>query len=72
MAESTMTSTGQTTVPPEVRAALRAEPGTRLAWHVMPDGDVIVRAKTLSILDLAGSVKVGEHVGIKDMNPWDG
>ncbi|APA86818.1 type II toxin-antitoxin system PrlF family antitoxin [Paraburkholderia sprentiae WSM5005] len=72
MPESTMTSKGQTTVPAEVRAALRAEPGTRLAWHVMPDGDVIVRAKTLSILDLAGSVNVGEHVGIKDMNPWKG
>lgn len=70
MAKSTMTSKGQTTVPAEVRAALRAKPGTRLEWHVTPDGDVIVRAKTLSILDLAGSVKTGKHVDVEDMNPW--
>ncbi|EUC12645.1 UNVERIFIED_ORG: AbrB family transcriptional regulator [Burkholderia sp. CF145] len=69
MAESTLTSRGQTTVPAEMRAALHAEPGTRLEWHVMPDSDVIVRAKTLSILNLAGSVKVDKHVDIEDMNP---
>jgi antitoxin PrlF len=70
MAQSTMTSKGQTTVPAEVRAALHAEPGTRLEWHVTPDGDVIVRAKTLSVLDLAGSVKTKRHVDVEDMNPW--
>ncbi|WP_082845647.1 AbrB/MazE/SpoVT family DNA-binding domain-containing protein [Paraburkholderia caribensis] len=70
MAKSTVTSKGQTTVPPEVRAALRAGPGTRLEWHVTPDGDVIVRAKTLSILDLAGSVKTDRHADVEDMNPW--
>lgn len=70
MAESTVTSKGQTTVPAEVRAALHAEPGTRLEWHVMPDGDVIVRAKNLSILDLAGAVKTKKHVDVEDMNPW--
>ncbi|MGF6787367.1 AbrB/MazE/SpoVT family DNA-binding domain-containing protein [Paraburkholderia sp. 35.1] len=68
MAESTVTSKGQTTVPAEVRAALKAKPGTRLRWHVTPDGDVIVRAKSLSILDLAGSVKADRHVDIEDMN----
>lgn len=70
MAGSTISSKGQTTVPAEVRAALHAEPGTRLAWHVTPDGDVIVRAKTSSILDLAGSVKTNKHVDVEAMNPW--
>jgi antitoxin PrlF len=70
MAESTVTSKGQTTVPAEVRAALHAEPGTHLEWHVTPDGDVIVRAKSRSILELAGSVKADKHVDIEDMNPW--
>lgn len=72
MAKSTVASKGQTTVPAEVRAALHAKPGTRLEWHVTPDGDVIARAKTLSILDLAGSVKTDKDVDIKDMNPWRG
>lgn len=70
MPASTLRSTGQTTVPREVRAALGAEPGTRLEWHVMPDGDVMVRAKNLSILNLAGSVKTDKHVDIENMNPW--
>jgi antitoxin PrlF len=70
MARSTLTSKRRTTIPVEVRAALHAEAGTRLEWHVTPEGDVIVRAKTLSILDLAGSVEAGRHVDVEDMNPW--
>ncbi len=57
MAESTITAKGQTTVPAEVRERIKAVPGTRLVWHVMPDGSVIVRAKTQSILDLAGMLE---------------
>ena len=57
MAESTITAKGQTTVPLQVRESIGATPGTRLVWHVMPDGSLIVRAKTRSILDLAGRLK---------------
>ena len=57
MAESTITAKGQTTVPREVREKLGAGPGTRLEWHVLPDGSLVVRAKTRSILDMAGSLK---------------
>jgi AbrB family looped-hinge helix DNA binding protein len=72
MAESTVTAKGQTTVPARVREQLGAAPGTRLVWHVMRDGTVIVRAKTKSILDLAGLLKApkGKRVAIEDMNPW--
>lgn len=72
MSESTITAKGQTTVPREVREKLGAGPGTKLMWHVMPDGSLIVRAKTLSILDLAGSLKApkGKRVSIEDMNAW--
>ena len=72
MIESTITSKGQTTVPAEVRQQIGAAPGTRLVWHVMPDGSIVVRAKTRSILDLAGAFKPprGKHVSIEDMNPW--
>jgi antitoxin PrlF len=72
MAESTITSKGQTTVPAQIRQQIGAESGTRLVWHVMPDGSIIVRAKTRSILDLAGTLKApkGKRVAIEDMNPW--
>ncbi len=72
MAESTITAKGQTTVPAQVREQIGAVPGTRLVWHVMPDGSVIVRAKTESILDLAGILKPpkGKHVPVEAMNAW--
>jgi AbrB family looped-hinge helix DNA binding protein len=72
MTESTITSKGQTTVPADIRALVHAKPGTRLVWSVMPDGTIIVRAKTKSILDMAGMLKApkGKHVSVNDMNPW--
>ena len=38
----------------------------------MPDGTVIVRAKTQSLLDLAGALKApkGKKVRIEEMNAW--
>jgi antitoxin PrlF len=72
MSESTVTAKGQTTVPAEVRALVHATPGTRLIWSVMPDGTIIVRAKSKSILDMAGMLKApkGKRVAIEEMNPW--
>jgi AbrB family looped-hinge helix DNA binding protein len=72
MPESTVTAKGQTTVPVQVRELLGAKPGARLVWHAMPNGVVIVRAKTRSVLDLAGLLKrpKGKPVAIEDMNAW--
>ena len=72
MTESTVTAKGQTTVPRQIRDSIGATPGTRLVWHVMPDGALIVRAKSKSVLDLAGSLKAPKRkrVAIEDMNPW--
>jgi AbrB family looped-hinge helix DNA binding protein len=72
MAESTLTAKGQTTVPAEIRNRLGAAPGTRLVWHVMPDGSVIIRAKSKSILELAGSLKKPgrKRVPVSKMNAW--
>ena len=72
MPESNITAKGQTTVPLQIRERIGATLGTRLAWHVMPDGSLIVRAKTRSILGLAGSLKApkGKRVALKDMNAW--
>ena len=73
MSESTLTAKGQTTVPAEVRALINAGPGTRLVWTVAPDGSILVRAKTKSILDMAGMLKAPKGrkpVKVEDMNPW--
>lgn len=72
MSESTITIKGQTTVPQPIRDALHTQPGTRLQWTLMPDGTIIVRAKTKSLLDLAGMLKAptGKKVRIEDMNAW--
>lgn len=72
MSESTITAKGQTTVPRQVREQIGAGPGTRLVWHVMPGGALIVRAKTHSLLDLAGARKSQRKkpVSIDEMNPW--
>ncbi|MFO1341045.1 MAG: type II toxin-antitoxin system PrlF family antitoxin [Burkholderiaceae bacterium] len=72
MAESTITAKGQTTVPADIRALVQAKPGTRLVWSVMPDGTILVRAKSGSVLDMAGMLKApkGKRVGVTDMNPW--
>lgn len=72
MTESTITAKGQTTVPADVRALVHAEPGTRLVWSVMPDGTIIVRAKSKSVMDLAGMLKApkGKRVTIDGMNAW--
>lgn len=72
MAESTITEKGQTTVPANIRAQVHARPGTKLVWSVMPDGTIIVRAKSRSILDMAGMLPAPrrKRVGVDDMNPW--
>ena len=72
MSESTITAKGQTTVPRQVRERIGAGPGTRLVWHVTPDGALIVRAKTHSVLELAGSLKSpkGKRLAIEAMNAW--
>jgi antitoxin PrlF len=72
MAESTITAKGQTTVPADVRTLVDAKPGTKLVWSVTPDGTIIVRAKTKSILAMAGMLKApkGKRVALEDMNAW--
>jgi AbrB family looped-hinge helix DNA binding protein len=72
MAESTLTSKGQTTVPADIRAFVNAQPGTRLVWSAMPDGTIIVRAKTRSLRDMAGMLEApkGRRVNVEQMNPW--
>jgi antitoxin PrlF len=71
MAESRLTTRGRTTVPARVRKALGLTPGTRLVWHVMPEGEVLIRAKSKSLLELAGTAESPvKGVTIEDMKAW--
>lgn len=43
LAVAKITAKGQTTIPQEVRAALKVAPGDLIAWEVGPDGTATVR-----------------------------
>lgn len=52
--EAKITRTGQVTIPKPVREKLGIRPGDRVVLTVTPDGAIILRVKSGSILDLAG------------------
>ena len=52
--DATLTSKGQTTIPKEIRDSLGLQPGDRMIFTLMPDGTVVLRVKTKSVMDLAG------------------
>ena len=56
MPQSTLTDKGQTTVPVEIRTALKMKPRGQLDWSLQPDGTVIVRPQP-SALDVFGTLK---------------
>ena len=51
---ATLTSKGQTTIPKEIRDSLGMKPGDRMTFTLMPDGTVVMRVKTKSLIDRAG------------------
>ncbi|HEV2393511.1 MAG TPA: type II toxin-antitoxin system PrlF family antitoxin [Verrucomicrobiae bacterium] len=56
MVTSTLTDKGQTTVPQEIRDALKVKPRQRLTWSLREDGSAIVRPQR-SALELFGSLR---------------
>jgi antitoxin PrlF len=54
--DSTLTSKGQTTIPKQIRDSLGMKAGDRMTFTLMPDGIVLMRVKTKSVLKLAGSL----------------
>jgi antitoxin PrlF len=56
MSTSTLTDKGQTTVPREIREALKVKPRQRLTWSLRKDGAVVVRPQP-SALTLFGRLK---------------
>jgi AbrB family looped-hinge helix DNA binding protein len=64
MATSTMTSKGQTTVPKDIRDAMKLKPGDEVHWSI-ESGRAIMRAKNRTAKDLAGFLhRPGQKVAI--------
>ena len=55
--DATLTSKGQTTIPKEIRDSLGLQPGDRMIFTLMPNGTVVLRVKTKSVMDLAGLLR---------------
>ncbi len=70
MSEATLTSKGQITIPADIRQSMDLRPKDRLTFTPMPDGTVVMRAKTKSLLSLKGMLKPlpGTSVSISDMS----
>ena len=66
MAQSTITSKNQTTVPRDIRRKLGAGPGDVLHWEV-EDGQARVRPAALSFLRRRGTVAVGRGSTVADV-----
>lgn len=66
MAQSTITSKNQTTVPREVREKLGAAPGDVLHWEVRK-GEARVRPAAVAFLERKGWVRVGRGSTVDDV-----
>ena len=54
MAESTITSKGQTTIPGAIRRHLKLKPGDRVEFVVEPNGKVVLVPVTIDVTELKG------------------
>lgn len=70
MSEATLTSKGQITIPADIRRSLALNPKDRLTFTLMPDGTVVMRAKSKSLQSLKGMLKppAGTSVSTADMS----
>ena len=73
MAESTLTSKGQITIPKVVRERLHLEPGDRVYFDVQDDGSVSLVTRKYPVESLFGllknNVKLKRPIAIDEMNP---
>ena len=73
MAESTVTSKGQITIPKAVRERLHLEPGDKVYFDVHDDGTVSMMTRKHPVESLFGllktNVKLKRPISIEEMNP---
>ena len=64
-----LTSQGQTSIPAEMRKALRIEPGTELAWTIAGGHLVAKPVRATTLKDLQSAIQPsGLHLSIEDMD----
>jgi len=73
MAESTVTSKGQITIPKVVREALHLEIGDKVYFDVKADGTVVLMARNEPVESLFGLLKskarLRKPLTVEEMNP---
>jgi antitoxin PrlF len=73
MAESTLTSKGQITIPKVVREALNLEVGDKVYFDVKGDGTVVLKARNEPVESLFGLLKskarLRRPLSVEEMNP---
>ena len=70
MAESTVTSKGQITIPKVVREVLHLDVGDTVYFDLRPDGTVVLMARNAPVESLFGLLKrTGTPISIDEMNP---
>lgn len=73
MAESTLTSKGQITIPKVVRERLHLEPGDTVYFDIHDDGSVSMLTRKHSLESLVGllkgKVRLKRPITIDEMNP---
>jgi antitoxin PrlF len=69
-----VTAKGQTTIPQDVRNALKVTPGDLIAWEVGPDGKATVRRVQAIDLEYLHAVEgtLGEWAGAADEEAYRG
>lgn len=69
--DATLTSKGQTTIPKNIRDSLSMKTGDRMTFTLMPDFTVVMRVKSKSIIELAGTLhqKGRKALPIEQLSP---
>jgi AbrB family looped-hinge helix DNA binding protein len=69
MTTAAVTSKGQITIPIEVRVKLGIKPGDRVLFLENEKGEVVLKPKTGSLMDVRGMLKwTGKPATIEEMN----
>lgn len=67
---ATVTSKGQVTLPASLRRTLKLKPGDKVAFERGDDGRYFIDARTGSLADLRGLIKMDTPISDEDIERW--